>query len=226
MAKISGILEKILLTCGILSSILYVSTDIIGGILWEGYDFTAQYVSELTAIGSPSRFIVFPFFIVDNLLVIAFGFGVWISANKKKTIQMVGYLLEGIGITGLITTLFFPIHLNDAEKNYTDTMHVIFSVIGVILILFAIGLTITAFKNWFRFFAIGILLTFAVPALISFLIGLEVIVERSNSWVGIMERINIYGYLLWVIVFAVILLFAEKNTEMNLELVKVNNEIT
>jgi hypothetical protein len=44
--------RQLLLACGILSSLLYVATDILGGLRYEGYSFTSQAVSELMAIGA------------------------------------------------------------------------------------------------------------------------------------------------------------------------------
>lgn len=61
-------IRKVLLICGILSSLQYVATDIIGGMLWNGYSFTHQAISELAAMGSPvgpllgSLFIIYPGF--------------------------------------------------------------------------------------------------------------------------------------------------------------------
>jgi len=43
--------RKLLLICGILSSLLYVGTDILAAMLYEGYSYTSQSISELGAIG-------------------------------------------------------------------------------------------------------------------------------------------------------------------------------
>ena len=42
-----GMLRTLLLACGILSSVLYVTTDLLGGLTYEGYSFSAQTISEL-----------------------------------------------------------------------------------------------------------------------------------------------------------------------------------
>jgi hypothetical protein len=47
--------RKILLVCGILSSLLYVAMNVIAAILYEGYSSASQTVSELSAIGAPTR---------------------------------------------------------------------------------------------------------------------------------------------------------------------------
>jgi hypothetical protein len=47
--------RKVPLACGILSSLLYVAMNIIAAMLYEGYSSTSQTVSELSAIGAPTR---------------------------------------------------------------------------------------------------------------------------------------------------------------------------
>ena len=49
-----GTARRVLLVCGILSSLLYVATLVVAPLLWEDYSSTSQTVSELFAIGAPS----------------------------------------------------------------------------------------------------------------------------------------------------------------------------
>ena len=46
---------RLLLSCGLVSSLLYVATDICAALGWHGYDYTAQAISEYGAIGAPTR---------------------------------------------------------------------------------------------------------------------------------------------------------------------------
>ena len=46
--------QRALLLGGVVSSALYVATDILGGLRYEGYSFTSQVISELMARGAPS----------------------------------------------------------------------------------------------------------------------------------------------------------------------------
>lgn len=101
--------RKALLICGVLSSLLYVGADIFGAMLWESYSYTSQTVSELSAIGAPTRPLVVPFFLAYGVLVIAFGVGVWGSAGRKRAMRVVGGLLVGYGVVCL-TGPFTPMH--------------------------------------------------------------------------------------------------------------------
>src|SRR4029453_9134326 len=94
-------LRKILLSCGVLSPILYAISDVLAGKQWEGYSFRDQTISELAAIGAPSRpLFTFLLLLVYGLMV-AFGVGVWKSAGVHRRLHIVGGLLVGLGVTAL-----------------------------------------------------------------------------------------------------------------------------
>jgi hypothetical protein len=57
--------------------------DVVASILYDGYSYRDQTVSELSAIGAPTRSFWFAFGSVWSGLVIAFGVGVWQSAGPS-----------------------------------------------------------------------------------------------------------------------------------------------
>lgn len=154
--------RNLLLVCGIVAALLYIATIIAAPMLWEGYSSTSQTVSELFAIGAPSRSLVIPLFLAYSVLMIAFGLGVWISAGQKRALRVIGGLLMGREALGIVGTLFAPIHLRGVETTLTDTMHVIITGVGVLMYLLAIGFGIVVLKKWFRLFSVGILLVLTV----------------------------------------------------------------
>jgi hypothetical protein len=94
--------RKVLLICGFLASLLYVGTDILAAMRYEGYSYTAQAVSELSAIGAPTRPLVVPLFTMHSVLQIAFGLGVWMSARRKRSLRFTAGLLVGVGLIDLV----------------------------------------------------------------------------------------------------------------------------
>jgi hypothetical membrane protein len=94
-------LRSVVLLCGVLSSLLYVATDIIGGMRYDGYSFASQAVSELMAIGAPSERVVDPLFILYGALIIAFGVGVLReAASRSRLRRLTGAGLIGYGAIG------------------------------------------------------------------------------------------------------------------------------
>jgi hypothetical protein len=202
--------RKLLVVCGILSSLLYVATVILAPLRWEGYSSASQTVSELIAIDAPTKSLVVPLFIIYSLLVYAFAVGVWQSAGRKRALRFAAVGLAGKEVLGLMVTLFFPIHLRGVEGTLTDTMHGILTMVGVLFMLLAIGAGAAAFRIRFRLYSIGTFLLLILGGVMS---GLDVSRMGANlptPWLGVWERINIFAYMVWVVVLTIILLPAEK----------------
>ena len=199
--------RKVLLICGILASLIYVATDILAGMLWEGYSFTSQAISELSAIGAPTRPLVVTLGIIYDVLLIAFGLCVWVLAGQRwRALRLIGGLLVGIGAIGFVWAQF-PMHLRGAEMTFTDTMHWTIAGVVVLLILLMIALGVIAYRKWFRLYSIGTLVTLLVVGMWSIFVGgAEIAAQQSTPVFGVMERITVYGYLAWVAVLALVLL--------------------
>ena len=93
--------RRLLLICGILSSLLYVAMNVFVAMQWEGYSSASQTVSELSAIGAPTRPLWVLLGIAYTLLVTAFGWGVWMSARRNRPLRVVGGLMVAYGVIGL-----------------------------------------------------------------------------------------------------------------------------
>jgi hypothetical protein len=94
-------LEKVLLGCGIASSVLFVAGDILASLQYAGYSYADQTFSELLAEGAPTR----PLMIVlagkgYTALVTAFGVGVWM-AGGHRTARGTGQIPRSPPSTGM-----------------------------------------------------------------------------------------------------------------------------
>jgi hypothetical protein len=97
-------------------------------------------------------------------------------------------------------------HLRGAESTLTDTMHVILTVVTVLLILLIIGFGAAADGKRFRLYSIATILILFVCGAWAFLDAPRIAANLPTPWVGVRERINIYGYMLWMVVLAIALL--------------------
>ncbi|MCC6457401.1 MAG: DUF998 domain-containing protein [Caldilineaceae bacterium] len=202
--------RKILLICGILASLLYVGSDILAAMRWEGYSYMAQSVSELRGIGAPTRAFLLPILFIYSLLEIAFGLGVWGTAPSglaKRGLRITGGLLIGLGILDLMGP-FFQLNLGEAVGSFTNTLHLLMTVVTVLLILMIIGFGATADGKWFRFYSYATILILIVTGGLAFLDVPRIAANLPTPWMGVRERINIYGYMLWMLLLAVTLLRA------------------
>ncbi|MFX1331726.1 MAG: DUF998 domain-containing protein [Promethearchaeota archaeon] len=202
-------LQRTMFVCGILSSILYVVTDILGGIMCGNYDFTSQYVSELSAIGSPSRPFVVSLYIVYNFLVMAFIAGVWQGSIGKRNLQMLSCLLCGYVLGGLVG-LFFPMDPSELGTAFTNAMHQTLAGVTVLFILLSLAVGAYTQRKRFGFYSIGTILIYLALGSLPFLGVAQVEEGLSTPWLGLVERIMVYGYMLWIGILSALLLRRER----------------
>lgn len=207
----SGLAQEVLLVCGILSSLLYGA--MITLIRYEGYSLISQVPSELTAIGAPTRPLWMVLGPVYDVLVVAFGVGVWMSAHKKRALRVVGGLFVGFGIVGGLAWPFAAMHQREVLAagggTWSDTLHVILGIMTVLFMLVAIGVGATAFGKPFRLYSIVTILILLVFGALTGLDSPRLQANLPTPWIGLWERINIYGFLLWVAVLATALLHVQ-----------------
>jgi hypothetical protein len=198
---------KILLFCGILASLLYVGTDIFAAMQYKGYSYLDQSISELSAIGAPTRPLWIAMLFVLNPLLIAFGMGVW-RASRKRSLHFTGILLAMWGVLGFVW-MFFPMHLRGAIGSATDTMHLILAGVTVILLTLFIGFGSGARGKWFRIYSILTILALLVFGALVASQAPRMQAQLPTPWMGVMERVSVFSPMLWVLVLAVVLLRAQ-----------------
>src|SRR6185503_1852671 len=131
-------LRRVLLFCGILSSLYYVAVNIFVAMQYEGYNSATYTVSELSAIDAPTRQLWVSLLIVFTLLFIAFGWGIWKSAIRNRPLRVAGVLIVVYGIVGFFWP---PMHQREVLAagggTLTDTLHIVFTMVTGIIILLA-----------------------------------------------------------------------------------------
>ena len=206
-------IQVFLLICGILSVILYISADFITSRLYEGYSYTDQAISELSAIGAPTTYIWQALTFMFSPLIIAFGIGVLMSAKRKKSLSVTGILLVLWGISGY-AWWFFPMNMRGNIGSASDTGHLVLSALTVLILTLFIGFGSGVKGKKFRIYSI---LTILVMLSFGFLVGTmapKVAAQEPTPWMGIFERISVFTPMIWIIVLAIVLLQKDKNNRL------------
>lgn len=201
---------KVLLACGIVSSVLYVGGEVFASINWAGYSYMNQAVSELAAIGAPTRPLMLVVFSAYNALVVAFSVGVWMSAGPKRALRIAAVTLAVYALVGQATTMFSPMHLRGSAMAATDIGHILLTIVEVLSIVVFIAFGSGARGKGFRLYSVfTILIVIAAGVLTGALSTRMTAAAASTPWVGIAERANIYSLMLWILIFGVIQLRAK-----------------
>ena len=176
---------------------------------WEGYSSASQTISELSAIGAPTRPLWVSLGIAYTLLVTAFGWGVWGATRRNRPLRVVGGLMMLYGVSGFGWP-FAPLHqravLAAGGGTLSDTMHLVFGAVISLLMLVAMGLGAAAFGKRFRLYSIATMVILIVFSALTGVDGPRVAANLPTPWVGVWERIFIGVFLLWVVVLAVAVL--------------------
>jgi len=176
---------------------------------WEGYSSASQTISELSAIGAPTRPLWVSLGIAYTLLVTAFGWGVWGATRRNRPLRVVGGLMMLYGVSGFGWP-FAPLHqravLAAGGGTLSDTMHLVFGAVTSLLMLVAMGLGAAAFGKRFRLYSIATMVILIVFSALTGVDGPRVAANLPTPWVGVWERIFIGVFLLWVVVLAVAVL--------------------
>lgn len=199
--------EHVLLSCGILAALLYIGMLALVPMRWEGYRSAAQTISELSAIGAPTRSLWVPLGIVYTLLVAAFGYGVWRAAGRSALLRVVGGVLIVNGIVGLFWP---PMHLREVlaggGKTLTDTLHVVWMAGTGLLMLLAMGFAAAAFGVRFRIYSIVSMVAMLACGAMTSADAPRLEANLPTPWMGLWERIDAAVFMLWLVVFTIAML--------------------
>ena len=97
----------------------------------------------------------------------------------------------------------------------TDTMHIVFSMVTVLLFILSIGFGAAAIGKGFRLYSIATLVILVVFGILTAREAPGIEVNGPTPLIGIWERINIGVYMIWVIVLAIILLRRNNEARLN-----------
>ena len=205
-------LLKLLLVCGIVAPLLYVAMLVFVPLGWEGYSSASRTVSELSAIGAPTRSVWYPLGVIYTLLVAAFGWGIWLSTRGNRRLRVVGGLLFACGVLGLFWP---PMHLREVLAagggTLSDTLHIVWTAASNLLTLLAMGFAAAAFGTRFRAYSVATMVLMVAFGAMTSVDAPRIQANLPTPWVGLWERLIIAVWMLWLVVLAVKLLRRPQN---------------
>lgn len=202
-------MRQALLTCGILSSLLYIGMNVFVPPLFEGYSYASHTVSELSAIGAPTRRLWVALASFYILLFFAFSIGVWQLRHQNRFIQIIGVLML---IYSVVNFYWPPMHLRGNEPTLTDVLHIVWAGATILLMLLIMGFGAFAFGKSFRFYTASTIAIHIVFGVLTSLEAPNIAVNGPTPWIGVWERINIAAFMIWIMVLSIVLLRMEKST--------------
>lgn len=195
---------------GAASTLLYVGLDAVAALIHDGYSYTGQTISELSAVGAETRSLWIPFGLLYSFLVIAGGAGIWMSAGRRRSLRVVAVLVAAVGVIGLVAWPFAPMHQREVlaagGATFADTMHLVLGGVDTALFLLMMAIGAGALGRRFRIYSIGTIVAVLVFGALTAMEAPKVSDNESTPWIGITERIAVFGSMLWITVLSIGLL--------------------
>jgi len=179
------------------------------GLLWDDYSAATQTISELSAIGAPTRPLWMWLGAAYSLLIVAFGWIFWKSAPPNRAQRVVGMVLM---IHGLFGSFWPPMHqravLAAGGGTLTDTLHIAWAAATGIFFLMEAGFGAVALGKRFRIYTITTIAIVLTCGAMTGTYASRMQADLPTPGLGAWERISSTGYMLWLAVLATGLLTA------------------
>ena len=198
---------KFLLFGGIASSLWYTFMNLFVPYFYPGYSSFSLTVSELSAIGAPTRILWVLLGTLYPLLYSAFGWGILFTAGNDRRLR----LLAAVIIMYSILNLYWPpMHMREAiaggVKSLSDTLHIAWTIGTMLLFLCTMILGAMVFGGKFRLYTIISMMLLMGFGMLTSLDAPDLEANLPTPLMGFWERINQYIFFLWVIVMSIRLL--------------------
>ena len=199
-------LKRIMLLCGVFSPLLYAAADALAGLYWGAYSFRDQTISELGAIGAPSRPLFTALLIPTYLLLVVFGVGVWRSADGNRRLRIAAGLLIAFGVIAVTIGPFVSMQMRATEQGLAGALHLIEGGVEMLILFAAMGYAAASLGRGFRRYTIITIVLVLLFGAWSGMDAPDVEAGLATPWLGVKERIFWYTYQLWFAVLALRLL--------------------
>lgn len=192
---------------GIIAVIFYFSHVIAGRLVWVDYNPYSQPISDLSSVGSVSQAVTQKILYGYNFFNLLFCLFLLVFFKKHKQINNIFYAgLVLMLISELLSTfgyLLFPLDNAEWANTFQNMMHyIITAVIVFSYILLSILLTVGLKKEKNHKKMSLFLLVFTIIFIASGL-GTVLAAEIIPSFVGLVERINLYSLMMLKVILAV-----------------------
>lgn len=198
-------LRRTLLAAGVIASALYITADIVCGLRYPGYSFSDQVISELSAIGAPTTALWGRLLSVFAVLFTAFAAEVTFDSPRHSAQRRTGWLLVAFVLMSPLWSAA-PMHRRGDVFTWTDIGHITLGAVSVLLVTAVIVTGSGTFGRRFRTFSRGLTVVALLTGVLTFAYVPRMIAQQPTPGVGIVERVHLYVFWIWIAAFAIGLL--------------------
>jgi hypothetical protein len=99
----------------------------------------------------------------------------------------------------------FEMDVRGTEATVRGSLHPVVTGVMLVFVLLSLGSGAVLHDLGFRIYTLGTLLTILLFAGLTFLAAPSIAANEPTPWLGLLERVSIYAWILWVAVLSVCL---------------------
>lgn len=194
---------------GLLAAIAYTAAVVLGGALTPGYSHARDAISSLTQTGSTVIPVVVGLFAAYNALLLLFAAGLWAHLRRwgHRQAALGALALVVVGLAGVLMFWFTqdPVGTPLTVRGLGHFVLAGFQALGTITGILLCGL------NFRRIPGLGSLRGYSVVTAVVILLsgGIGTPTMSMNPYFGIVERVIIFSFILWIFVVSLRLTVGE-----------------
>ncbi|MGE0601905.1 MAG: DUF998 domain-containing protein [Dehalococcoidia bacterium] len=193
---------------GVLALVLYLAMDLIAAWRYAGYSYRDQTISELSAVDAPTRTFWLILVLPYEGLMLGLAAAILVAAKGRRRLLMIGALLLAYGVTGLLWP-FAPMHQREVlaagGDTWTDGAHLVLAGVTSTLFLLMMVIGLGTFGKGFRRYTLATIAALAIFGTLTSLGSGGVAENDSTPWLGVWERVAVFGSMAWIAVLGVLL---------------------
>jgi hypothetical protein len=209
----ASFVQQALLACGVLAGLAYVGGDVSGALEWPEYHSSSQTVAVLVASDAPSRPLVVRWYVAYEVLLTLFGVGVWRTRMARQRMYVVASLIFIVVIVGALSYIAFPERIPTIGTQPLESAANLLEATLGILIMFAYVLSAFALGTAFRYVAMTCLAVFVALSAAAGIEARELAHAHTTPGLGIIQRICILTFFVWLSALAIELVRANSSAE-------------
>lgn len=198
---------RLLLACGLVAPALSLVADVLACARWRTYRPVAQSMSELGAIGAPTRDLVTGLNLARDLSLAAFAAGVCKSSGGDPAMRAMGGLLLANATSDAVASAFLPRDYAQPTWSGRNTANTLVMATGVACYMAAMVAGALAPLGRFRAVSVGVPLSYL--GLTALALSLAARRQTPPVTTGAQERTMAYSYQLWIAALAAALMRQE-----------------
>lgn len=184
--------------CAAAAVAIYITATLIGGLLDPTYSHVSMHVSELTSSYAPNRTLLAGLYVGYNIALVGLGIALRRHPRSGPWMAAASWLLIATGLIGVLLVTWFPQDSYGYPATTAGTGHIILAAVAALTAIIAMLTGGRGFSHEIGHTRLGRLSILVAVAMLVAGLGGAVATAIDSRYMGLLQRLSIGMFLLWL----------------------------